>query len=155
MFKENGADAHPVNEAHVVRCASVGLSDDSSQGVLQFEAADGSAFFLRIDANGLLSLRHAARSLQNEAIHRGSCYTFDQPQSFGVVGSPELRGHTVLAMNPQTPQEQVFVLPDAMALALADQLRAEALSHMTPEQRAREAGKVHLLNSVGKIIVPR
>lgn len=156
MSQGNGDGLHPVRHAHVVRCTSRSLADDGSQGVLQLEAANGGLFFLRIDAGGLLSVCGAAQALQNDSVHRGGGYVFGRPMTFGVVDSPEYRGHTILALNPQTPQESAFLLPDDMALEMSRQLRDRALAHMTPERRAREIGKLKMIDSAfGRIILPR
>lgn len=152
MEQGNGAVPQPVRHVHVERCISRSLTD--GQAVFQFEAVDGGMFFLRVDVAGLVSLRTAAQEVQNEHAHQSNSYAFNVPQTFGVQSDSNRRGFVVLGMNPTTPQETVFLISDVMALELSKQLRDEALSHMTPEQRAREMGKLKVESAFGRIILP-
>lgn len=143
----------PVETVHVKRCLSRGLSEDGTQGVISFEADSGGMFVLRIDAADLAAAQEGITAAHNELCRRRNSFTLSQVKLFGVLEDTLHRNHTLLAIHPQQPLQAVYSWPDAIALDMAQQMEAKALSHMTPEQRAKAMRKP-LMNSSG-LIVPR
>lgn len=143
---------------HVNKCLAKSVSDDRKTMEFHFETDDGEQVMITINVGGLKSWRTMAIDAVNDAqrleLNPGTV-PFRRPNSFGVASNQNFRGQVFVSFDPETPGESVFMIPVEAALNVAEQIRKEALGQMTPEQRAKEAGKKALLGTGSRLILPR
>ncbi len=124
--------------AHIVQGEATSISTDGSTGMMVFTIADGSKFAVTIDVSGIAPLLSMVGALARQARSRRlgiGNVALRYPKEFAVGSAPEVRNHVALRLDPDAEGEEMFMLPDAMAQAMAAMIDKNVLSRMSMEDR--------------------
>lgn len=140
----------PVNSeaipaAHIVKGEATSISTDGTRGMLVFTIEDGSRFAVTVDVGGIAAVQSMVADLARQARSRQlgiGNVPLRYPKEFAVGSAPEIRNHVAVRFDPDGEIEEMFMLPDTMAQALAAMIEKNVLSRMSmADRRAALAAK--------------
>jgi hypothetical protein len=125
---------------HVVDGVATSISTDGTTALLAFKGPDGEECQLTLPVGALTSLRAMCNTLITEARKRdigAGMVSPRYPANFLIGNSADVRGAVMVVFDANTPDEAIFALPDEIGLRMADAIKADVLSRMTPVDKAK------------------
>ncbi len=124
----------------LAKVVSYGISTDNTQAMLVFEDADRKRATVHMSVDRVKRLQsifhEMAQALEKRGIDPGNVL-IKRPTREPLVGhSDQFRGHVILGLEVGTQDEDVYALPDQMALQTAKHIEHEVISRTSPQQRA-------------------
>jgi hypothetical protein len=156
MADGNGVDVEGVQQIYVRQGIATSVATDGSLAMLAFQTTDGGIVHVILPVEGIAQLRAMANDLAVTARQRqvGTGNIAPRcPKVFTVGHSDQMRGMVAIIWEPETPEEAVYMITDAMGLNLATAVRDNVLGRMTPAERARATAGLSV-PAPSRIIMP-
>jgi len=143
---------------HAIDGVATSISTDGTTALLAFRGPDGEECQLTLPVGALSSLRAMCNALITEARKRdigAGMVSPRYPTNFLIGNSEDVRGAVMVVFDAHTPDELIFALPDEIGLRMADAIKADVLSRMTPADRAKAlAGAALIPGQEVRLTVP-
>lgn len=159
-MEQNGQGPAPGQEMlpgiHIVKGLRQSLSNDGRNAMMVFEIArdtDGNsraAVTCGVDAlRPLRGMVHALVLAADRMSRAAGMISFEKPGEIGVGHSTDIRGCVIMTFNAGAENEISYLIPDEIALGVADGLRNDVLSRMSEDDRRK------MMTGAGALMLPR
>lgn len=136
----NGDTPHKVRSVHVVNGVATSVSGDGTTCMMQFKDVNGEDFALTFPVQGLGRVRAMLADLMR-AVDRHDAGALGVPirpiKTIQVERNNAKRGHVLVIIDSNLPEETAFALPDTVAHQVFSEGCKQAAAGMTPEQRVK------------------
>jgi hypothetical protein len=145
------------HHVHVTNGVATSISTDGTTALLVFTAATGGEFRLSLPTEALSALRTMCGDLARQARLRevGAGYVAPRhPAAYSIGHSDQMRGMVAILLDPDTPDEAVYVFKDDVALNFAAAIRQDVLARTPPTERGKLMNGIAMPPHVGRLILP-